>query len=663
MRISNNLLHLSLKEAFLNIIPFYIMASLGVLLINVFNIDPDTNNIVIKSFLHISNTFSYLFPILLITAISYSLANNYHISRFLSICLSLFVFIKFAWVIENNKLYYKHSMEIYAFFIPLISTYLYIYLYKIKSIRIIKEDNLVSNQLKIVVNSLIPILIVYLLLTLLIPYISGFLQVRLENFFFNITENLSIEIKTFIQVITTHLIWWFTGIHGTHIYNVFADLSYSQQDIFQNLTSETFIFSFLVFGGAGSTLSLIIAILLKSKNQHSRKISFISFPFAIFNINEILLFGLPVIMNLSLLIPFLFLPIFNFFTSYLVFSFFAIPASEYVLSWTTPIFVSGYLLGDTQSYTFVLLQLFNLIVGIFVYIPFLKLYDQSQELNIDTKKLKEKFNIKDEIDVIEEINFFKTQAEIIKEKSNTHKMVDELVAGDLLLYYQPKIEIKTNKCYGFEALLRFKNKDNKIVGPYFIPQIEKAGYNFVIDLWVINQVLEDLEKWHKKLFFPRISINLSPDSISNEYIIDKIIRKLKNKNIEIEILERTFANEHSRFMKNILKLKDNGFIISIDDFGTGFSSLQYLHTLPANIIKLDKALLDNKTTKKGKILYKDIAKMCQNLNYVLISEGVETKDDVDFLKSIKIDIIQGFYYSKAIPFDKVYSFSSNSTKF
>ncbi|AXH15394.1 diguanylate phosphodiesterase (CelB domain) [Malaciobacter mytili LMG 24559] len=656
MKISNNLLHLSLKEAFLDIVPFYIISSLGILFINVFNIDANTNNIVIKSFLHISNTFSYLFPIFLIIAISYYLANNYHISRFISICISLLVFIKFAWVIENNQLYYNHHMEIYAFFIPIISTYLYIYLYKIKSLKIIKENYIISNQLKIVVNSLIPILIVYLFLTFLIPYISEFLQIILEKFFLSITENFSIEIKTFIQVITTHIIWWLTGIHGTHIYNIFADLSYSQQEIFQNLTSETFIYSFLVFGGAGSTLSLIIAIILKSKNHHNRKISFISFPFAIFNINEILLFGLPIIMNFTLLIPFLLLPIINFFTSYLVFSFFAIPESDYILSWTTPIFVSGYLLGNAQSYIFVFLQLFNLIVGVFVYLPFLKLYDQSQELNNNTKKLKEKFNIKDQVDIIEEISFFKTQAEIIKEKSNTHKMVEDLISGDLLLYYQPKIDIKNDQCYGFEALLRFKTKDNKIVGPYFISQIEKAGYNFVIDLWVINQVLQDLEKWHKKSFFPRISINLSPESISNEYIINKIIRKLKNKNVEIEILERTFASEHCKFMKNILKLKANGFAISIDDFGTGFSSLQYLHILPANIIKLDKTLLDNITTSKGKILYKDIAKMCQHLNYTLISEGVETKEDVDFLKSIKIDIIQGFYYSKAIPFNEVYFF-------
>ncbi len=661
MKISNNLLHLSLKEAFLDIVPFYIMSSIGVLLTNVFNIDANTNNILIKSFLHITNTFSYLFPIFLVIAISYHLANNYHMHRFISIGTSLLIFVNFAWNIENNQLYYKFNMTVYAFIIPIITTYLYIYLSKIKIFRIIKEDNIVSNQLKKIVNSLIPIFIIYLILTFLIPFISDFLHATLEQFFANTVKDLSIEIKTFIQVIITHIIWWFTGIHGTHIYNIFADISYTQQEIFQNLTSETFIYSFLVFGGAGSTLSLIIAIILKSKNYHSRKISFISLPFAIFNINEILLFGLPIIMNFTLLIPFLLLPIFNFFTSYLVFSFFAVPESNYILSWTTPIFVSGYLLADAKTFTFVFLQLFNLVAGVFIYLPFMKIYDEAQELNNDTKKLKEKFNIKDEVDTIEEISFFKTQAEIIKEKSNTHKMVEDLISGDLLLYYQPKIDIKNGQCYGFEALLRFKTKDNKIVGPYFISQIEKAGYNFVIDLWVINEVLQDLEKWHKKSFFPKISINLSPESISNEYIVNKIIRKLKNKNVEIEILERTFASEHCKFMENILKLKANGFAISIDDFGTGFSSLQYLHILPANIIKLDKTLLDNITTSKGKILYKDIAKMCQHLNYTLISEGVETKEDVDFLKSIKIDIIQGFYYSKAIPFNEVYFFN-NSTK-
>ncbi len=663
MKLSNNLLHLSLKEAFLDIVPFYIMSSIGILLTNVFNIDANTtNNIIIKSFLHITNTFSYLFPIFLIIVIAYHLANNYHIHKFITIGTSLLIFVNFAWNIENNQLFYKNDMEIYAFIIPIISTYLYIYLSKINIFKIIKENHIVSKQLKSIVNSLIPIFIIYLILTFLIPFISDLLHITLEGFFTNAINELSVEIKILIQVIVTHITWWLTGIHGTHIYGIFTDLSYSQEEIFKNLTSESFIFSFLVFGGAGSTLSLIIAIILKSKNYHSRKISFISLPFAVFNINEILLFGLPIIMNFTLLVPFLFLPLFNFLTSYIVFSLFAIPESSYILSWTTPIFVSGYLLGDTQTYTFVFLQLFNLVVGVFIYAPFVKAYDESQILDNNTKQLKEKLNIKDQVDVIEEINFFKTQAEIIKEKSNTHKMVEDLISGDLLLYYQPKIDISNGQCYGFEALLRFKNKYNKVVGPYFISQIEKAGYNFIIDLWVINEVFDDLEKWHKKSFFPKISINLSPESISNEYIVNKIIQKLKNKNVEIEILERTFANEHSKFMENILRLKANGFTISIDDFGTGFSSLQYLHTLPANIIKLDKNLLDNVTTLKGKVLYKNIAKMCQNLDYILISEGVETKENVDFLKSIKIDIIQGFYYSKAIPFDEVYAFSNKKKK-
>lgn len=659
MRLTNNLLHLSLREAFLDIVPYYIISSIGILLIDVFNIDRENTNVVVLALLNITDIFVYLFPLFLTICIAHHLANNYHVHRFIIIGVSLLVFISLAWTIdENQNFHYEKNMTLYALIIPIICMYSYLFLSKISFLQIIKED-LVSKQLKVVVNSIVPVLIIYIFFILILPYLSLFVQTTLFDLFHESVESLSLMAKSFIQLIVTHVVWWLTGIHGTHVYMIFADTSYLNEEIFKNLTADVFFFAFLVTGGAGATLSLLIAIILKSRNEYDRKIAYISFPFAIFNINEILLFGLPLIMNLTFVIPFLLVPIFNFAMSYMFFSYFPIPENTYTISWTTPVFLSGYFLGNGQTFVFILLQLINLVVGIFIYYPFLKKYEEDKSLNQDAKKLRDKFGIKEEVNTMNELKFLKTQAEIIQEQSDTHKMVDELILGDLLLYYQPKIDVKQNRCYGFEALLRFSKPDGTVTGPFFISQIEKAGFAYVIDLWVIKKVYEDLNRWSIQGFNPKISINLSPESISDTYIVNKIIKRLKGKNIEIEILERTFAEEHSAFMNNIMKLKRNGFVISVDDFGTGFSSLQYLHTLPANIIKLDKALLDNTKTLEGKTLYKNISKMCLDLNYILIAEGIETQEDKEFVQSVGVNIIQGFYFSQAIPFEKVKDYCNN----
>lgn len=650
--LKNNLLHLSLREAFLNIVPYYVLSSLGLVLIDVFGIKSDTSNIFILALLSISDMFVYLFPIFLVISLSYHLSINFNVHRFVVISLSLLVFVSISWTIDESKFVYNTNMTLYAFLLPILCMYLYRYLSKLRFLQLIRED-IVSKQLKIAINSILPVFLIYLLFVNLVPYLAHTIYDYASILFIREIQVLDVSTKTFIQVIFSHLIWWATGIHGTHIYTIFADTTYLHEFIFPNITAEVFLFNFLVAGGAGATLSLVIAIIIKSKNYYTRKIGFIALPFSIFNINEILLFGLPMIMNLKFLIPFISLPIINFFTTYLFLSYVSVPEIHPIISWSTPTIISGYLLGNGETPIFLLFQLFNLLLGVFIYLPFLKAYDKSNSKNYDLNKLKEKFDIREKITTHQEVSFLKIQADIISEQTKTHDLIDELVKGDLLVYYQPKIDIKNKTCEGFESLLRFQKSDGKIVGPYFIPQLEKAGYASVIDIWVINRVHDDLLIWEKEGYFPKISINISPESISDSIVVDKIIRKLKDKNVSIEILERTFAKEHNIFLENIEKLRKNGFKIYVDDFGTGFSSLQYLHILPVNTIKLDRTLLLNTKTDKGKILYSNIVKMCQSLEYEVVAEGVETKEEEEFLNSINVNIIQGFLYSKAIPFKEV----------
>ncbi len=651
-------LHLSLREAFLEILPYYILSSIGVLIANLFEISPDTDKPILGLLIYISSIFQYVFPVLLVVSISYHLAKNLHLHRLSSIILSILIFVTICAKYEDGIFKLKQNIALYAFLIPILSLYFFMILKKVSFFNIIQE-NIVSEQLKKVINSIIPIFITYIVFCIGLTILEEFLYNFLSDFVFSNLKDLPLIAKGVVQIITTEIIWWSTGIHGYHIYKIFTDTSYTLLEIFDNVKLGVLLDNFVFTGGTGATLSLVLATIFTSKNAENKKIAYISLPFAFFNINEILLFGLPIIINTNFIIPFLLTPLFNFVSSCIFFSFVAVPQTHQALTWTMPTIMSGYLLGGGESWAFALLQLFNLIVGVFIYLPFMRKNDKSRSFYADIKAMKEKFGIKQEAERIQEKTFIKSQSDIVYEQSQTQKTINDLLKGDLLLYYQPKIDMEKNRCYGFEALLRFKDKNGKILGPYFIPQIEKAGYSHVIDLWVIEKVCEDLKLWHKQGFYPHISINLSPESISNQFVIKTVIEKLKNKNISVEILERSFANEINSFIKNIIDLKNNNFIISLDDFGTGYSSLKYLYNVPIDIIKLDKGLIDNAKERSGKILYANIVKMCKDLNFKAISEGVERKEDIDFIKSIHVDMVQGYFYSPAISFDKVKDFSDN----
>ena len=220
---------------------------------------------------------------------------------------------------------------------------------------------------------------------------------------------------------------------------------------------------------------------------------------------------------------------------------------------------------------------------------------------------------------------------------------------EVFCYYQPKVDIRNIKVRGYEALLRFKKSDGDIVGPYFISKIEQIGFERIIDIWVINQLKKDLLIWKERNFYPKVSINISPESICNENIVQKIIDEFKGFKVSIEILERTFAKEMNLFIKNIEKLRENGFKIYIDDFGSGFSCLQYLNILPMDFIKLDRNLILNAKTKSGETLYKNIATMCKNQNFEIVAEGIETEKEIKIVKESNINVVQGFYFSKALP--------------
>lgn len=243
---------------------------------------------------------------------------------------------------------------------------------------------------------------------------------------------------------------------------------------------------------------------------------------------------------------------------------------------------------------------------------------------------------------------------IIEEQQIESIMEDALVNKEFKIFYQPKIYVKNENVYGAEALVRWE-RDGKLVPPdKFIPLFEKNKFIIKLDIYIFKQVCKDLAEWRKKFgMIPNISINISKEQFSDENFIDKYIEICNKYNInpneiDLEITESATIDQNVDILKILNKIKEKGFTISIDDFGTGYSSLSMLQNMPIDIIKIDKVFVDKANLKNDENMINYIMLIAKHLEVKTIIEGVETKEQVEFIKRIGGDIIQGYYYSKPI---------------
>jgi len=222
------------------------------------------------------------------------------------------------------------------------------------------------------------------------------------------------------------------------------------------------------------------------------------------------------------------------------------------------------------------------------------------------------------------------------------------------IVYQPKIFTKTEKLAGAEALVRWY-KNGKLVSPsYFIPLFEENKFIIKLDLYIFEQVCKDMADWKEKYnFTTTVSINVSKEHFVDENFIKKYVDITNKYNvdrgkIDLEITESATIDENIDILKILKNIKSKGFLISIDDFGTGYSSLSMIQSMPFDILKIDKVFVDQADLNSNQNIINYIMLIAEHLGVETIVEGVENKEQVDFIRKINCDIIQGYYYSKPI---------------
>ncbi|WIW71172.1 EAL domain-containing protein [Anaerosinus gibii] len=256
-------------------------------------------------------------------------------------------------------------------------------------------------------------------------------------------------------------------------------------------------------------------------------------------------------------------------------------------------------------------------------------------------------------------NFYNAELkqQLAKEKSIEDHMEEALQNDEFVVYYQPKIELLSNKMVGAEALVRWCRPNYGLVPPdEFIPIFEKNGFIVEMDFHVFEKVCKSVRKWlDQNLEVVPISVNFSRVHLKTSLFIDRLVEvadkyQIPRGLIELELTESAFIENADALLTLFNQLKDLRFMISLDDFGTGFSALKLLTELPVDVLKLDKDFLKKgQTTKREQIVLEHVIRMSKDLDIKVVSEGVETEEQAKFLTRIGCNLAQGYLFSKPMP--------------
>ena len=239
----------------------------------------------------------------------------------------------------------------------------------------------------------------------------------------------------------------------------------------------------------------------------------------------------------------------------------------------------------------------------------------------------------------------------------TERQRDALEKEEFKVYYQPKFDPRTNELKGCEALIRWVSDDMGFVTPgQFIPIFEKSGFITEIDHYMLSHVARDQKSWldEGRKCVP-VSVNVSRAHFAETNLAEQIKEIIDREGaphnlIEIELTESAFFDDTKQMLKTIKKLKSYGFLVSMDDFGSGYSSLNSLKDMPLDILKLDAGFFGgDKHNERAEIVVAETLQLAKKLNMTTVAEGVDYQSQVDFLAAEGCDMIQGYFYSKPMP--------------
>lgn len=552
-----------------------------------------------------------------------------------------------------------------AIFIAILSCVLYQKIKKITLFTLRKYTMGMESVCASAVSAFIPMIFVVCIVMLInqLLYIS-FGVYSMHELFSKLTcsmfDNMSNSFGSGILYTFMLHLMWMLGFHGSHLLEPVA------QTTFANATgdaifSKSFFDTYVVMGGCGTTICVLLLLLIFYRKDRLGNLAKIATPTVVFNLNEVLNFGIPIILNPLMAIPFIMTPIVSYCISYIATAIGLVPQLVQEVPWSTPIIFSGYM--ATDSIRGAILQIVCIAVGIAIYYPFLRMHKQMQEVYAREKikllvnELQEKEKEKEKPRFINRADSLGLISRMLLEDLKTAIKSDKLY-----LLYQPQIDA-SGKCIGAEALLRWNHPLYGMIFPPLIIYLAKEG-----------GVLPELEE---KLFDMagaaikktsqeygedfKISVNITAKSLLWD-VESCIAASLKKHDIPaermwIEITEQDVISNADMVIDKLKRLDAHGHTLLIDDFGMGHTSLIYLQHDFFRVVKLDGSLVKNITeSKTNQKIVASVVELGRELNVEVIAEYVETEEQRDKLHSLGCHWYQGYLYSKPIPLDEFIAF-------
>ncbi|SLM32901.1 EAL domain protein [Desulfamplus magnetovallimortis] len=478
-------------------------------------------------------------------------------------------------------------------------------------------------------------------------------------------------------------ILWFFGIHGPNmLFNLGQEtLDAAMLDNIQAALANTppphimtkgFLDAFAYMGGSGSTLSLIIAVLLKSRYPGNRRLCSLALLPALCNVNEPLLFGIPIIFNPIYFFPFLFTPLINIVTAYIFTVIDWLPHTTASVHWTSPVLFSGY--TATGSIAGVFVQIINLSIGVLIYLPFVLLSEK-----IHKRQMQESIKILADFadDIIPGPGGKKCLTRSGQKGFLARSLADDLARAliqddQLFIVYQPQVNTQMNRVEGVECLLRWRHPVyGMIPPPLTVALAEDSGFIDELGSFVLKSACSSFLRWKPDIGSDFLmSVNLSAKQLDNPELVKSIVgiltdAKVAPHHLEIEITESVAVTPNDTTFDTLHELRSLGLHVAIDDFGMGHTSLRYINAFPIDTVKIDRSLTKESKDGINDHIVSTLMSLGENLKLRTIVEGVETYEQCERFKGLGCSIFQGYYFSTPLMRDEcldyIISFGENGS--
>ena len=448
---------------------------------------------------------------------------------------------------------------------------------------------------------------------------------------------------------------WFVGIHGPHaLENVHQSLfAVADGTITAFSVPKNFLNMYANIGGSGSTLGLVLALFICVWQGDEKRVAKYALVPSLFNINELVIFGLPIVLNPLYLIPFVLAPLAHIVVSYFFVRYGIVPMNIVKVPWITPPILSGYL--NSASWAGGILQLSSILMSALIYAPFVRYSERQRSLQ----------NVSDVARLVREIEAIQLQHHRVLNRHDDightarkllYEFLQDIDSDRVNLAYQPQHDA-AQRIVGMEALLRWKHRQYGMISPAVVcalleesKQIDRFGR------WAIATACRQLSEWKRAgIHDLRMSVNLSPLQLQDNNLL-RHIRKCLEENgllastLGLEVTESQYVPSDPVSVHCLQGIEAMGVHLEMDDFGMGYSSMLYIQRFNFDAIKLDGSLTKDvlKDNNCGNII-RSVVQLARVMKMRVIAEYVETREQQAVLEALGCDAFQGYLYSPALP--------------